>query len=174
MTPRRRRTLIALGAVATGIAAYFAPPPAGKPIEVVMPVVPAAARPAALGTQLPVREPMGRGRGDLFATRSWAPPPPKLQAEPAALPAPPAPPPNPYRFAGTLLQGGKRSVFLLLGDRLVEAKEGEMLEQNFRVQSVTADAVTLVYVPLEAPVTMTLVFPETPAAASAPPPSRRH
>jgi Tfp pilus assembly protein PilP len=98
----------------------------------------------------------------MFATRSWTPKPAAAQK-----PEAPKPPPNPYRFAGTVQHDGARKVFLLLGDRVFEAKEGEYLEQGFRVQSVTDDAVTLVYVPLDMPVTMALVFQEAAAAAGA-------
>jgi hypothetical protein len=59
-------------------------------------------------------------------------------------------------------------VFLALGDRIFEAMEGETLEQGFRVQSVSADAITLVYVPLEKlPVTMALVRQDAQATAVA-------
>jgi hypothetical protein len=56
-----------------------------------------------------------------------------------------------------------RKVSLILGDPVIEAREGEKLEQGFRVQSVTAEAVTLVYEPLDMPVTMALVFQDIPA-----------
>ena len=41
-----------------------------------------------------------------------------------------------------------------------------MLEQGFRVQSVTQNAITLVYVPLDMPVTMALVFQDAPPPES--------
>jgi hypothetical protein len=166
VTPRRRWSLIALAAIATGVVTYLAPE-GSKPVEVAAPVQRAEAVPAVVRAQAPIgelpsRQPIGRQRGDIFATRSWAPPP-SAPPQPAA----PAPPPNPYRFAGTVHHDGQRKVFLAMGDRIFEAKEGEMLEQNFRVQSVAADAVTLVYVPLEMPVTMALAFQDAPPAAAA-------
>jgi hypothetical protein len=90
-------------------------------------------------------------RGDLFAKRSWAPPAPPKPQKPKAAPVapaeppPPAPPPNPYRFAGTALQGGVLKTFLAAGDRLFEVRVGEVLEPGFRVESVTPEAVVLVY-----------------------------
>jgi hypothetical protein len=165
--PRWRWSLISLAAIATGVATFVAPD-GGKTVEVAAP----AQRPAELTqavlrqpapvVDLPFREPIGRQRGDMFATRSWTPKPAAAQK-----PEAPKPPPNPYRFAGTVQHDGARKVFLLLGDRVFEAKEGEYLEQGFRVQSVTDDAVTLVYVPLDMPVTMALVFQEAAAAAGA-------
>jgi hypothetical protein len=182
VTPRRRWAVISLAAIATGIAAWFGPEDkevaqVAAPVERAhaTPAAPAAARPQALGTQLPTRQPIGRQRGDPFAKHSWAPPaPPPQQPQPAA----PQVPPNPYRFAGTLHQGGARKVFLMLGDgRVFEAKEGEMLEQGFRVKSVSDSAVTLVYEQIpELPVTIATVFGDAPrpspaaaAGASAPP-----
>jgi hypothetical protein len=169
--PRWRWSLISLAAIATGVATFVAPD-GGKTVEVAAPAQrPAEATPAVLRqpapavdrvVDLPFREPIGRQRGDMFATRSWTPKPAVAQK-----PEAPKPPPNPYRFAGTVQHDGARKVFLLLGDRVFEAKEGETLEQGFRVQSVTEDAVTLVYVPLDMPVKMALAFQEAPAPAPA-------
>ena len=64
--------------------------------------------------------------------------------------------------------GGSRKVLLTRADRIFEVKEGEMLEQGFRVQAVTPQAVTLLYEPLDAPVTVALVFQEAPAQAALP------
>ena len=170
MTPRRRWTVISLAAIATAVAAWLVPEDTDQVAEVAQPVERAqtnttSASSKGLGTQLPTREEIGRQRGDPFAPRSWTPPP-KPQAQQAEAPKPPA---NPYRFAGTVQQDGVRKVFLLLGDRVVEAKEGEMLEQGFRVKSVTSDAVTLIYEQIpDHPVTYKLAFgepPGTPAAA---------
>ena len=167
MTPRRRWTVIALAASAVAIAVWFAPE-SSKPVESAeaarrADVIHASVQSSpAPRFDLPKRRTLGRQRGDLFVTPAPPPPPPQQQQ----VQAPPAPPPNPYRFAGTLQQGASRRVFLALGERIFEAQEGEMLEQNFRVQSVTADAVTLVFVPLDAPVTIALGFPAAPAAAA--------
>ena len=175
MTPRRRWAVISLAAIAAAIAAWLVPQDKDL-VQVVTPGERAraaaasaststvASRPQAepLSTQLPVRAPLGRQRGDPFAARSWTPPP---QAQPQQAEAP-RPPPNPYRFAGTLQQDGVRKVFLLLGERVVEAKEGEMLEQGFRVKSVTTEAVTLIHDQIPDPVTIKLAFGEQPAPAA--------
>ena len=53
------------------------------------------------------------------------------------------------------------------GDRIFEVAVGEVLEPGFRVQAVTSDAVTLLYEPMNAPLTVALTFPEaTPSAAA--------
>src|SRR5258706_6871411 len=137
MNGRLRWSLISAAAVATGVATFVAPEER-KPIEPAAPserpaeVIPAAIRqqPAPVA-EWPRREPIGRAHGDLFAARSWAPPPASPQAEE------PKPPPNPYRFIGTADHDGARRFFLALGERVFEVKPGEKLDQGFRVQSVT-------------------------------------
>jgi hypothetical protein len=170
VTPRRRWTLISLAAIATAIAAWIVPDGNQQVAEVAEPVQRAPSNTSVtsgskgLGSQLPTREPIGRQRGDPFAPRSWTAPA-KPQAQQAEDPRPPV---NPYRFAGTVQQDGVRKVFLLLGDRVVEAKEGEMLEQGFRVKSVSADAVVLIYEQIpDSPFTFKLAFGEPPASAPA-------
>jgi hypothetical protein len=176
VAPRRRWTVISLAAIATAIAVWLGPDD-NEVAEIAAPVErahansPAAVRPQAISTQLPTRAPIGRQRGDPFATRSWAPPAPAPQQQQQQ--AAPQPPPNPYRFAGTVHHDGARKVFLILGDgRVVEAKEGQMLEQGFRVKRVSDTQVTLVYEEIpDQPVTIAFTDPGTAAArgASAPP-----
>lgn len=173
MGPRRRWSFIALAAAATGVASFVAPEDQ-KAVEVAAPlarahVVPAL-RPQASTTDLPAREPIGTPHGELFAARSWAPPPAVLAERQLAEPAAP---PNPYRFAGSSQHNGVRRVFLIMGDRIFEAREGEMLEGNYRVQSVVAEAVTLIYEPLDIRVYIATIFPETPSSevgGTVPPP----
>ena len=164
--------MISLAAIATGVAAWVGPE--GKQVaEIAAPVERAhatRAKPAGARLEVPTRKPIGRQRGDLFAARSWEAPKPAASNEPPPKPQPPA---VPYKFAGTVHQAGVRWVYLMLGDgRLVEAKEGEMLEQGFRVKQVSDTQVTLVYEPIpDQPVTVAFTAPGTAAAsgASAPP-----
>ena len=163
MTPRWRRSLIAMGAIATGAAYYFGPGERKAPDAAAI----AAPRETTTLGELPRRGALGRQRGDLFAPHSWAPPapppPPQEQQEAAPLS-----PPNPYRFAGTVQYEGVRKVLLTRGgDRVFEVQAGEVLEPGFRVQAVTADAVTLFYEPMNAAVTVALVFPEALPSAAA-------
>jgi hypothetical protein len=163
--------VISLAAMATAIAVWLGPEDNdGQVAEIAAPVErdrtqsPSAAAKAPLATQLPTRQPIGRQRGDPFSPRSWAPP----QQQQAQQATAPQPPPNPYRFAGTVQHDGKRKVFLMTGNRVVEAKEGELLEEGFRVKSVTADAVTLIYEQIpDTPVTIKLAFSEQPAPTAA-------
>jgi hypothetical protein len=119
---------------------------------------------------LPSRDAIGKPRGELFGFRSWAPSRPVVRAGPAAAPAAPAPPPMPYRIAGQVVHDGTARVVLARDDRVLTVREGEMLDDNYRVESIKADGVTLVYLPLgvreQLPVTATLKL-DTPAVATA-------
>src|SRR5256885_14668837 len=76
----------------------------------------------------------------------------------------------PYRIAGQVVHDGTARVVLARDDRVLTVREGEMLDDNYRVESIKADGVTLVYLPLgvreQLPVTATLKL-DTPAVASA-------
>lgn len=70
-----------------------------------------------------------------------APPPP-----PSA--SPPSAPPLPFVYMGKLENAAGTTVFLIQGDRNLVVKEGEVIDQIYRVDSVTSTDITLVYLPL--------------------------
>jgi hypothetical protein len=153
------------GAVVAALA-WFAPPGSediGAPAKG---TAGASRSSAALGetsrlAALPQRAPIGEQRGELFGSKSWTPP---VSAAPSAASvaaqAAPVAPPNPYKVAGTLVQAGAKRVYLVKGDRVYEAKQGDDLDEGYRVESIAADHVVLLYVPLgkkeELPITSTL------------------
>ena len=151
MRKRTRRVWIfGAGAVVAALA-WFAPPGAediGVPGSTGQ-----ASRPSAQPREtsplaaLPERAAIGEQRGEIFGSRSWAPPAP-ASAAPAAPAAPPVAPPNPYKVAGTLVQDGPKRVYLVKGDRIYEARQGDDLDDGYRVHSIAADHVVLLYVPL--------------------------
>jgi hypothetical protein len=96
---------------------------------------------------LPEREAIGKPRGELFGLHSWMPPKPAVRAGPVAAPAPTAPP-MPYRLAGQVVHDGAAQVVLVRDDRVMTVREGDTLDDNYRVESIQPDGVTLVYVPL--------------------------
>jgi hypothetical protein len=53
-----------------------------------------------------------------------------------------------YRFVGRLLQDGKLQVFVSKGDTPIAIKVGDTLEGGYVVETITADAIALVYPPL--------------------------
>jgi hypothetical protein len=64
----------------------------------------------------------------------------------------------PYRIAGEVIHDGQARVVLMKGDRLFTAQAGEALDDGYRVHSVGAHGVTLVYEALGA--AQQLPFPQ--------------
>jgi hypothetical protein len=162
--------LLLSAGVATGIAALGPSQKAEAVLAVQRPFageIATATRPLSL----PRRESLGRLRSDPFTPRSWEPPPaPKPPAPEISAPAQPTAPPNPYRFAGTVRYGGILRVALAAGERIHLVKGGEIIDDLYRVEAVSRDAVRLVYLPLgvEHQLAHTGEAPQAPAAQAAP------
>jgi len=140
--------LLLSACVATGIAALG---PSEKAEAVLAVPKPFLGNIASTESQLllPKRESLGRLRSDPFTPRSWEPPPPPKPPAPViSAPAEPTAPPNPYRFAGTVRYGGILRVALAAGERIHLVKGGEIIDELYRVEAVSQDAVRLVYLPL--------------------------
>jgi hypothetical protein len=123
---------------------------------------------ASRGLQLPERPGLGRSRGELFG----APPPPPRKIE-EAKPEMPVAPPMPYRFAGKVRQGADEQVLVSKGELVFPVKVGETLDGAYRVLSIGADRIEVVYLPLNSKdsilVSSTLdVEPPEPVAAASP------
>jgi hypothetical protein len=88
-------------------------------------------------------------------------PPPAPASQVAAPPPPPAPPPpNDYRFAGRLIgPDGTHQILLGRGDAIVTISKGMTLDNGYRVESISADAVLLAYPRPEGLVTISLPIP---------------
>ena len=119
---------------------------------------------------LPSREAMGRPAGEPFGAHVRTPPP--ARAAVAPQPVAPSAPPMPYRIAGLMVQDGAAQVVLAKGDRVITVREGDTLDDGYRVESITRDGVTLIYVPMNARETLPLVsalgIDAPPARAAAP------
>jgi hypothetical protein len=147
MATRRTWALIAL-ASGTALLAFLAP----RGAEEVSSAGAGATAPAKSGpgipAGLPERRPLAAPKRDLFGL---PPAPPAPPASPLPQQLAPAPPPAPYHFAGTSSQGGqggKVTVWLGVDNRVYEARAGEMLDEVWRVKSVSRDAVVLLHVAL--------------------------
>ena len=92
---------------------------------------------------------MGESDFDLFGPRTWTP---NAKHQPAAAAAVAVPPPVPYKYAGMVVQSGATQQFLARDrdDRVYPAIPGETLDGGYRVESVSAEEIVLVYVPLNA------------------------
>jgi hypothetical protein len=82
-----------------------------------------------------------RGR-DLFAVRSWTPPPAT-----AAASAPTAPP-LPFSFLGKKLEGEAWEVYLGRGELTHIAREGQVLDNSYRIDKIEPPGLVLTYLPL--------------------------
>lgn len=82
--------------------------------------------------------------GDPFRTMAWYTPP---RIEPEPPPAPVAPP-LPFVYFGKMAEGEQPYAFLQKGSVVQVVKPGDVLDNKYRVDSVTSQAVTLIYLPL--------------------------
>ncbi|TCW77981.1 hypothetical protein C5O80_32930 [Burkholderia sp. SRS-46] len=87
---------------------------------------------------------------DPFTASSWLPPPPvDVPPLPAARAAPPTAPPVPFTYVGELdAKADKPRVFLSNGDQLLIVSPGDVIDGQYRIDSVSASNVVLTYLPL--------------------------
>ncbi len=87
----------------------------------------------------------------LFAPSTWfiAPPVPKVVAPPPP-PPPPAPtaPPVPFTYMGKYIEDGVTQVILTRGNRVISGVPGDVIETNYRIERIDANAIVLTYLPL--------------------------
>jgi len=99
-------------------------------------------------TALPKRETIGKPGGELFSPHGWTPPV-QAQAQPTReVAAKPVAPPVPYRIAGKVVHEGKAEIVLAKGDAVLTVREGDTLDDGYRVEAIKRDHVVLLYVPL--------------------------
>ena len=104
---------------------------------------------AAERLELPERRGLTRTQGELFGA---PPPPPKPITKKAQPPAPvaaaPVAPQVPYRFAGKVRKGSEEEVLISKGDVVFPVKAGDTLDGVYKVESISAERIDLVYLPL--------------------------
>lgn len=98
---------------------------------------------------LPERTALGESRTGLFSSHSWRPRASGSAATSRRAPVAPAAPPMPYRFAGALVQDGKLQVLLATGSSVIPVREGETIDDGYRVDSIGEEQITLTYLPLK-------------------------
>jgi len=124
----------------TGSTAAKAPAPGASQ----NPAHSAAPAPEARQPGIPARFALGKFGADPFSAQSWLPRP-----KPAAVSAPPAPvaPPLPFRFAGQFHRDSGIEVYLARGEEIFPVKEGDTLDGQYKVDSVSAAEVSFVHLP---------------------------
>lgn len=91
---------------------------------------------------------------NIFAGKSWyvPPPPPKLQP-----PSAPSAPPLPFTFMGKLQEeSGRLIVYLVKGDTAYTVAQGDVIDNTYKVEDVTAAQMTLTYLPLNVKQTLAI------------------
>jgi hypothetical protein len=164
----KRRALLGAALLAT-LAAWFAP--AGEPASSVVEATrPAAARPAASSRThqrggAPVQavgvlviRPRAQGAADdagdaeVFASLQQAAPAAPAPAPAAATAgtaaATPSVPPLPFRLLGRMDESGRSAVFLQYNDQNLVVRVGDTIADQYRVESLKGNILTLLYLPL--------------------------
>jgi len=105
--------------------------------------------------------------GELFKSTSWVPKRPQMtlkqqaerakQREKAKAPPPaPTPPPLPFKYIGKVIEGNKTQVFLADSDEYYVVRLGGHIENQYRVDTMDEETITLTYLPLDAKQTLTI------------------
>lgn len=166
-----KKAVLAAAAVATLLAALFAPedegsivgPATATPrqadrVALAALVTPASAPSARAGLVIERRRALDDDEAaTLFAKQSWQPETPKKimldqQAAQASRTVAAidtnAPPPLPFQFLGRFVDEGKAAYFLQAGERNVVARPGDMLEERYRFDGVVQGSLQFTYLPL--------------------------
>ena len=104
----------------------------------------AAAASQAKQPGIPARSTLGRIAADPFSAHSWMPRP-----KPAAVSEAPVPvaPPLPFRFAGQFHRETGIEVYVARGEEIFPVKDGDILDGQYKVDSVSATEVSFVHLP---------------------------
>jgi hypothetical protein len=110
-----------------------------------------AAKAEDLAVETLTRQRSEREREDLFASRSWAPPPAAAQPAAPAKPAPPpvaSAPPLPFKYLGRRADAERLVVYLARGEDTFNAVVGDTLQNTYSVEGISESAVQFIYLPL--------------------------
>ena len=147
-----RRAWLPLLLIAGGGTWLAWPAPEGGPevVEAVRPhrTTPADERTAVAPSGYARRLPAEISATNLFASHSWfvAPPPPPPQKFAPPVPTAPA---LPYTFLGSYARAGEPAVFFLVkGDRIFDARIGDVLDKQYSVDAAENGQLRLTYLPL--------------------------
>ncbi len=101
--------------------------------------------------------------GELFAATSWTPKRPpvnpqqqaileqqRAKAKAKAPPPAPTPPPLQFKYIGKAIEGNRTWVFLTQDNENYIARIGEKIDEQYRLDTVNDESVTLTYLPLNA------------------------
>jgi hypothetical protein len=109
-----------------------------------------------------VRDPFGQLMPDSVAISAPPPPPPPVQRKPVAkvvvAAGPPAPPPAPVApplpftavgfIQGQRIGDGQQQTFIQQGEKLTVIRQGDTINNTYRVDAITAERIVVTYLPL--------------------------
>jgi len=157
----RRLSILIAGGAAAFAAAYGLAPHSDDSggVELNSPTsARAAAAPRAKPAAVPITAPSRaevplQAAADPFVAVSFVPPPPPPPPVVAAPPPPPPPPPKapplPFSFVGLLEKGGpKPAAFLARGDALLVVSAGDVIDKDYRIESLSEREIVVTYLPL--------------------------
>lgn len=169
----RQHAIRALGLLAAAAVVYFAPEPeegvvapsaraaAAPPVRQAAAAPPGAPAAAGAPEVLAIRPRLAAGEEhEPFVPVAWeAPAPPPAPAKVKEEPPPPQAPPLPFKVLGQYSEAGQEGVFLLHGDKNLVVRVGETIAENYKVESLKDGVLTLLYLPLRQPQTLTISAP---------------
>jgi hypothetical protein len=91
---------------------------------------------------------------DPFAKRSFGAP---AAAQAASAPARPEAPELPFRYMGKVIEDGKLEILLLRGEEHFAVAAGQKVGEEYRLDKVTASALTFTYLPMKKKQTMEII-----------------
>lgn len=110
-------------------------------------------------------------RTDLFAAVDWER---KVQEEEVRRnpprpvpPPPPQAPPLPFRYLGKMMEDGRTTAFIVSGERNLIVREGDTVQDAYRVERIDDQAMTFTYLPLKQSQVLSFTAVPTPVAAAA-------
>lgn len=109
--------------------------------------LPPAPKPVRIEMEKLARMPPTTGGSDPFAAKSWAP----QRTAARVIPPPesvPAAPPLPFEYVGQMEGRDGLVAYLAREGEFLSAKAGDALGADYRLESVSPEALTIVYVPL--------------------------
>jgi hypothetical protein len=95
------------------------------------------------------RDPLIEASADPFVVVNFVPPLPVPAVAPPPPPPKPTAPPLPYHFFGRMTEiDGTKTTYLQRGDELIAIKDKQLLDANYRVESIDEKQIVIMYLPL--------------------------
>lgn len=140
--PRAALAVVALALLATVVSGREKPDLTQEPVPA------RRAAPAATADAVPELDParLRRSGTDQAIADLFAAPPPAAEGGQAA--PRPSTPPLPFQFVARIIDGDRTSTYVMLGEDHYDVKPGLVINGNYRVEKVTAAAVTFTYLPM--------------------------